>query len=56
MERLDPGLSVEEQSYVRRYLAYADTFLKNAKKELPSIKGGATRLRAEQRKNGKKAA
>jgi hypothetical protein len=28
LERLDPGLSAEEQSYVRRYLAYANSFLK----------------------------
>jgi hypothetical protein len=39
MERVDPDLSVEEQGYVRHYLAYADTFLQNAKEELWSPDG-----------------
>jgi hypothetical protein len=32
LERLDPSLSVEEQGFVRRYLAYADSFLENAQR------------------------
>ena len=28
MDRIDPDLNSEEQSYVRHYLGYADTFIK----------------------------
>ena len=30
MDRVDPDLSPEEQSYVRHYLGYADAFLRGA--------------------------
>ncbi len=35
IDQVDPDLRPEEQRYVRHFLAYADTFLKNAKEEAP---------------------
>ena len=35
IERVDPDLSQEEQSYVRHYLSYADAFIKMAGENTP---------------------
>jgi hypothetical protein len=40
LERIDPGLSAEEQGYVRRYLAYADSFLENAQRAARASRNG----------------
>jgi hypothetical protein len=40
LERIDPGLSAEEQRYVRRYLAYADSFLENAPRAARAHRNG----------------
>ena len=45
LERLDPGLSAEEQSYVRRYLSYADALLEKVKESIPSSRGRETSRR-----------
>ena len=47
LERTDPGLSAEEQGYVRRYLAYADSFLENAQREPRASRNGDAWLRVE---------
>jgi len=44
LERIDPGLSAEEQGYVRRYLAYADSFLENAPRAARARRNGNTWL------------
>lgn len=35
MDRVDPDLSPEEQSYVRHYLGYADALIKSAEDKAP---------------------
>ena len=35
MDRIDPDLSPEEQSYVRHYLGYADAFIKMTEESTP---------------------
>jgi hypothetical protein len=40
LERTEPGLNAEEQGYVRRYLAYADSFLENAQQGARASKNG----------------
>jgi hypothetical protein len=55
LERIDPGLSAEEQSYVRRYLAYANSFLENAPLGPRAGKNGDAWLHVES-ENKKEAA
>jgi len=54
LERIDPGLSAEEQGYVRHYLAYADSFLENAPRRHRTSSNGDARLHVE--REGKKEA
>ena len=35
VERLDPGLSTEEQGFIRHFLDYADTLLERTNENLP---------------------
>jgi hypothetical protein len=41
MDRVDPDLSAEEQSYVRHYLGYADALIRSAEENASSEPGGA---------------
>lgn len=36
MDRVDPDLSQEEQSYIRHYLGYADALIKGAEENAPA--------------------
>ena len=42
--QVDPDLSPEEQGFVRHYLAYADTLLRNASKEDSSQNKNVTEM------------
>jgi hypothetical protein len=41
MDRVDPDLSAEEQSYVRHYLGYADALIRSAEENASSEPGEA---------------
>ena len=41
MDRVDPDLSAEEQSYVRHYLGYADALIRSAEENASLEPGGA---------------
>ena len=41
MDRVDPDLSAEEQSYVRHYLGYADALIRSAEENASSVPGEA---------------
>ena len=41
MDRVDPDLSAEEQSYVRHYLGYADALIRSAEENASSESGEA---------------
>src|SRR5438270_5527762 len=41
MDRVDPDLSAEEQSYVRHYLGYADALIRSAEENASSETGEA---------------
>jgi hypothetical protein len=41
MDRVDPDLSAEEQSYVRHYLGYADALIRSAEENASSEAGEA---------------
>jgi hypothetical protein len=56
VERLDPGLSAEEQSYVRRYLAYADSFLENAPRAARARRNGHAWLHVKRESKKESAA
>lgn len=57
IEQVDHDLSAEEQSFVRHYLAYADTFLRNAPRESSSQNETVTASSGpEQEDSGGKAA
>ena len=41
MDRVDPDLSAEEQTYVRHYLGYADALIRSAEENASSEPGEA---------------
>jgi hypothetical protein len=56
LERLDPSLSVEEQSFVRRYVTYADSFLENAQRERRVSRNGDAWLHVKRESKKESAA